>query len=419
MTIDALIGKFARRVMSFPKAASSATLPAARPGREYLLYLHIPYCVSLCPFCSFHRVLFDRDNAGSYFDSLRQEIDIASDLGYVFNEVYIGGGTPTVLPDDLIKTIEHLRRRHPIGTISVETNPNHLEEGGLQALRMAGVKRLSVGVQSFDDELLQEMGRYDTYGSGEEIVARLIRHQDTFETTNVDMIFNLPHQTQSLLQRDLDVLIERVEADQVSYYPLMAAASVRKAMLLAMGQVDHHREKHFYELIVERLLAAGYTRNSAWCFSRHPGEFDEYIVRCEEYVGLGSGAFSYLDGQLFAATFSIDEYQQLVAGGHTGTIRQRQLSRREQMRYHLLVTLFSGMLDKRAAEQQFDSAFQRTLWPELSALQTVGAVRDTGEFLSLTEKGFYLWVVLMREFFTGINSLRDQMKHDTRLILDA
>jgi coproporphyrinogen III oxidase-like Fe-S oxidoreductase len=160
------------------------------------------------------------------------------------------------------------------------------------------------------------------------------------------------------------------------------------------------------------MLAAGYVRTSAWCFSRKPGMFDEYIVERNEYLGLGSGAFSYLQGSLYASTFSINHYLRLVDAGRTGTFGRLQMTHRDQMRYYLLMQLFGGALDKAAAEQRFGGRFNRTLWPELTMLQTIGAVTDSGVQLRLTEKGYYLWVMMMREFFTGVNNLRDQMRHN-------
>ena len=138
--------------------------------------------------------------------------------------------------------------------------------------------------------------------------------------------------------------------------------------------------------------------------------FDEYIVERDDYVGLGSGAFSFLDGCLYASTFSISDYLVKTDSGYTGTVGQLALSERDRMRYYLLLRLFSGTLEKSRAEARFDNRFQRTLWPEISLLQAVGAVRNPGPRLELTEKGHYLWVILMREFFTGVNNLRDQMR---------
>lgn len=419
MNFDALIGSFVRQYnrhnMNFPAAASGTPLPAPDPGQRYLLYLHVPYCIVLCPFCSFHRVRYEKDSAKQYFDCLRREIELTSESGFKFDELYIGGGTPTVSPDELIKTIGRVRELHSITGVSVETNPDDLGKDSLATLRAAGVNRLSVGVQSFDDHLLLEMQRLERYGSGAKIIERLRRMEGRFDTLNVDMIFNFPHQTEASLRRDLQILTEEIGVDQVSYYPLMTVNSTMKKMSETMGRVDYSRERAFYEILAEHMQAKGYTRSSAWCFSRKPGMFDEYIVERDEYLGLGSGSFSYLAGKLYSSTFSINHYVRLLEAGKTGTFGRLDMSERDQMRYHLLMQLFSGSLDKTAAEERFGGRFQRTLWPELTMLQTIGAVRNAGVQLTLTESGYYLWVMLMREFFTGVNNLRDQMRHNIPL----
>ena len=417
MNVDGLITRLVRQlnrqVLNFPAPSADTSLPVPEAGKTYLLYLHIPYCQVLCPFCSFHHVQFKHGSASRYFECLRREIDIVTADGYVFDELYVGGGTPTVLPAELIATLQQLRDRHPLTSISVETNPDDLQKDALLRLRDAGVDRLSIGVQSFDDDLLREMERFDKYGSGDDIKQRLRTVRGAYDTVNVDMIFNLPHQSEASLQRDLDILIDELDIDQVSFYPLMVADTTKKTLQRAMGDVDRSRERRYYELIAERMLGAGYERSSSWCFSRRAGMFDEYIADREEYVGLGSGAFSYLQGGLYASTFSISHYKLLVNAGKTGIVRQRNMSERDQMRYLLLMQLFGGSLDKNLTEARFDGRFQRKLWPELIALKTIGAIRDTGDAWVLTENGQFLWVLLMREFFSGINSLREQMKHNT------
>ena len=112
----------------------------------------------------------------------------------------------------------------------METNPDDLENERVLALRDCGVNRLSVGVQSFDDRLLKEMQRYDKYGSSEQIRRRLKAAQGHFDTLNVDMIFNFPHQTDTSLATDLNILTNELGADQVSFYPLMSADATKKAM---------------------------------------------------------------------------------------------------------------------------------------------------------------------------------------------
>jgi coproporphyrinogen III oxidase-like Fe-S oxidoreductase len=412
--IDTLVAKmarhFGRRVMAFPATNHPFEPPHATTGRLYVLYLHVPFCVTLCPFCSFHRVRFEASRQHSYFNSLRREIEVVSAKGFKFDELYVGGGTPTVVPEALAATIEFVRSLRPIGSISVETNPDDLPREGVRRLADLGVDRLSVGVQSFDDNLLRKMQRIDRYGNGDIIRARLKDSLGRFATLNVDMILNLPHQSKASLERDLEILIDDVSVDQVSLYPLMPADSTHLSMQRHMGELDHTRERNHYELIAARLLSAGYLRSSAWCFSHKPGCGDEYIARREDFIGLGSGAFSYVGGTLYASTFSMDDYERRVESGEPGFERSRSLSQREQMRYYLLMRLFAGILDIAAAECRFAGRFVYGLRRELSILNSLGAIHRTDDEFRLTERGQFVWVVLMREFFTATNSLRMAMR---------
>ena len=101
-------------------------LPRPRPGKTYMLYAHVPFCISLCPYCSFNRFPFEEGKARKYFLELRDEIRMLSDEGYDFESMYIGGGTPTILADELAETITLAKSLFSIRDVSAETNPNHL-----------------------------------------------------------------------------------------------------------------------------------------------------------------------------------------------------------------------------------------------------------------------------------------------------
>lgn len=413
MIVDRLIGWYLRQVsrrhLSFKPVETNSGLPAADPDRSYLLYLHVPFCVVLCPFCSFHRVRFKQERAEQYFQALEREVGLAAESGFRFHEAYIGGGTPTVLPTELARLVKTLRDEHGVARVSAETNPDDLANGA-EVLADVGINRLSVGVQSFDDELLRQMERLEKYGSGDQIRRRLKKSSERFETLNVDMMFNLPQQTEASLQRDLDILTGDVMAAQVSFYPLMSAPTTRKAMEKAIGRVNYGRERRLYRRIANHMLENGYKRSSAWCFSRGDSMIDEYITENEEYLGLGSGAFSYVNGTLLGSTFSINNYIRRVNGGKTGVTRRSGMKLRDQMRYYLLMNLFGGSLDLSAASARFDRSFGTSLAPELLGLSLIGAIRKTGDMLTLTESGQYLWVMIMREFFASVNDFREKMR---------
>jgi coproporphyrinogen III oxidase-like Fe-S oxidoreductase len=415
LMIERLLGNYSRgtfaRLMQF-ELGVPAVLPAAR-ARPDVLYIHIPFCESLCPFCSFHRVRLDTAKAAGYFQSLRTELRLVAERGHRPSVVYVGGGTPTVLPDELGETLALARTLFPVRQISVETNPNHLREAVVATLQAAGVNRLSVGVQSFDDALLRKMGRHDSYGSGQQIIERLEFVAGRFATLNADMIFNLPHQSPASLQRDLQILRDRIGIDQISWYPLMSSKRTARAMLHMMGNVSLERERSGYDMI-RSALAHDYHLSSVWCFSRSPGLIDEYIIADTSYLGIGSGAFSYLDGAVYANSFSLRRYVRFIAERGSATTAVRHLTRRERLYYDLLMTLFGLVLRKPEMNRKHHGHFTRLLRKELLLLRAVGAIADHGDTLRLTRNGQYLWVVLLREFFNGVNNFRDQMRHHIR-----
>jgi len=107
--------------------------------------MHIPFCEELCPYCSFHRITFNEPLTRKYFQALRREIKIYQEKGYQFKGIYVGGGTPTVLIDELAETLHLARGIFPIEAISVETNPNHLNAENIKILQQSGVNRLFRG----------------------------------------------------------------------------------------------------------------------------------------------------------------------------------------------------------------------------------------------------------------------------------
>ncbi|MFU8876837.1 MAG: coproporphyrinogen III oxidase family protein [Wenzhouxiangellaceae bacterium] len=406
-----------RRLTKFRAPQPSETLPQPDRSRRYMLYLHVPFCEILCPFCSFHRVSFDEKKALRYFDNLRREIRMAHDAGYRFSEIYVGGGTPTVMPDELAQTLELARSLSPIGSISIETNPNHLTPEIMSCMRDAGVTRLSVGIQSLDNRLLKQMERYEKYGSAEQILENLAGAEGYFDTLNADMIFNLPEQDEQSLLRDIRLITDIPAVNQVTFYPLMSAASTTRKMRMTMGEVDFNREAAYYHMILDA-LPEDFTPSSAWCFSRNTSTIDEYVIENEEYLGLGSGSLSYLDGNLYSSTFSLNNYNRQIESGRFGISRRQPLTRRDQLRYYMLMKLFGLSLDKRLAERQHPG-FMRRLAPEILGLRVMGAVRDEGNRLVLTRRGMRIWILIMREFFMAVSDFRDLMRHAIKEELEA
>ncbi len=384
-------------------------LPAAIPGREYLLYVHVPFCERLCPYCSFNRFPYDKSVADAYFERLRVEMRMVADLGYDFASMYVGGGTPTIDIGQLVKTIDLAKDLFSIKEVSSETNPNHLYPEWIDPI-VDRVDRFSVGVQSLDDELLRQMDRFDKYGSAYQILERLASIDGTFHSLNVDMIFNFPSQTPDKLALDVE-LLKQAGCNQVTFYPLMASPAVAETLKKSVGRVDYAREYEYYKFITEN-LAETFEPASAWTFSRvGGGMIDEYIVDYEDYVGIGSGAFSFLDGTLYTNTFSLRRYDEAIDEGHSSVVAERYFGKGDRMRYRFLMQLFSLRLDKRQFARDFGTEIERALAFEMAYFRAVGAFTvDNDREIVLSEKGRYLLVAMMREFFIGVNNLRDQAR---------
>ena len=394
-------------------------IPGPKPGQPYMLYAHIPFCERLCPYCSFNRFPFSEKRAVPYFKNLRRELMMVKELGYDFDSLYIGGGTPTIMLDELCDFIDLAKREFSIKEVSCETNPNHLTLPYLEKLQ-GRVDRMSVGVQSFDDDLLRQMDRYEKYGDGKTILESIKVAAPYFKSLNVDMIFNFPAQTEEVLRRDLEMVIES-GTSQTTFYPLMASPSVEKSLARTVGKVDYDREQRFYEIISETLAGganAPFEHGSAWTFNKREAivapedaMIDEYIVDYEEYPAIGSGGMTYLGDTQYVNTFSIRDYNAAIESGRMSVMGKATFSKHNRMRYRFMMQLFGLRLDKKQWERDFGCSVAGGLPVEYAFMKMSGAFdRDDDECITLTPKGRYLMVVMMRQFFIGVNNLRDQAR---------
>ena len=385
-------------------------LPAPVPGQRYMLYAHVPFCERLCPYCSFNRFPFNEQRAVPYFKNLRKEMRMLADLGYDFESLYVGGGTPTIMVDELCETIDLARELFSIREVSSETNPNHLVPEYLEKLE-GRVQRLSVGVQSSDDGLLKQMDRLDKYGSAEQIFTRIQDAVPYFTSLNVDMIFNFPAQTHDILINDLAFILES-GVTQTTFYPLMASPSVKESLAKTVGKVDYNREREFYEIICNVLLDNGFAMGSAWTFGKSDrGMIDEYVVDFEEYPAIGSGGITYLGSSLYVNTFSVTEYNEKLESGRMSVMGKTTFSKRDRMRYRFMMQLFGLRLDKRQFKRDFGVPIEVGLPAEMAFMTAARAfATNNADEITLTPAGRYLLVVMMRQFFIGVNRLRDQAR---------
>ena len=374
-------------------------LPPARTDRSYLLYLHVPFCQTLCPYCSFHRFKMHEETARTYFRLLRREMELTADLGYNFDSAYFGGGTTSILPDELAKTIDHAKKLFDIKEVSSETDPNHINPKSLE-YTAGRIDRLSVGIQTFNDKHLESIGRKAKFGSASEQfekVSDILKH---FPIVNVDMIYNFPSQTLAELQEDIRTVRE-LAPQQATFYPLMYAPFAGKQLREKLGENNYSNEALFFRTISE-MMTDSYIQRTSWTYALKKKEFiDEYVVEHSEYVGLGSGAFSFLDGKLYANSFSLKEYAENVGADRSSAVKSVRFAPYAIKRYRMMVEMFG--MNPYPAYRPF---------PEYTVLKMMGAINGYGENAALTPKGLFLLSVMMKCFYNGMDYIREVMRKD-------
>lgn len=414
-----LVKSMTKRTLAL-KPTDETHMPAPKPGRKYMLYMHVPFCERLCPYCSFNRYAFRAETAGLYFTSMRKEMLMLKDLGYDIESIYVGGGTPTVMIDELCETLDLARDTFAIKEVASETNPNHLARPYLEKMK-GRIQRLSVGVQSFDDVLLKQMDRYEKYGSGDEIMERIAEALPYFDSLNVDMIFNFPSQTEDALFSDLEKIVE-CGARQTTFSPLYVSNATMRKMCSTLGEMDYDREFRYYR-ILDGVLAGGddpfFRRETIWTFNRlgadgsedHALLIDEYQTSYVAYPAIGSGSITHLDGCLYVNTFSLAEYNEAIASGRMSIMGKAKLSKGDLMRYHFLLNLYRLRLDKKKFKDEFGCSVETGLPMEMAFMRANRAFEvDNADELTLSLAGRYLVLVMYRQFLSGMNNLREQAR---------
>ncbi|MEF9943103.1 MAG: coproporphyrinogen III oxidase family protein [Burkholderiaceae bacterium] len=386
-------------------------MPAPQPGHKYMLYAHVPFCHTLCSFCTFHRFLFKEPKAREYFVSLRKEMDMVKALGYDFQSMYIGGGTTTVLEDELARTIEHARKLFPsIKEVSCESDPQHLATPAFRQLKGL-VDRMSIGVQSFNDDILRMTERLEKFGSGQQTFDRILAAKELFPICNIDLIFGFRGQTDEIIQNDIETAL-RLHPRQITTYPLMVTHQTKKSIktTLAAPRDDMARQ---YRQILDGLNGR-YTQLSSWAFGQASNEgFDEYVIDYDEYLGVGSGSFSFLNDTLYANTFSLRRYNERIAAGKMGVERRVTYSQHDILQYRFLLGMFSGRLSRRYFREVHGVNLDRALFKEMLAMKTIGALKENPadpDRLIVTDNGKLTSLVMMKEFYAGMDNVRAELR---------
>ena len=272
------------------------------------VYIHIPFCKSICSYCDFCKMLYNGSWVTQYLNALIEEIKDKYD-GEVIKTLYIGGGTPSSLSLKDLKYLFEIVKQFNLTELeefTFECNLNDLNEELLQFLLDNGVNRLSIGIESFNEDKLKFMERHHTFLEAEEKF-KLMRKMG-FNNINIDLIYGIPGETLKDLKKDLELFL-KLEPDHISTYSLIVEDNT-KIGINGVIPIPEELDASMYEEICEKLDMKRYEHYEVSNFAKK-GKKSKHNLKYwnnEEYYGFGLGAAGYTNGVRYENTRSLTEY---------------------------------------------------------------------------------------------------------------
>jgi oxygen-independent coproporphyrinogen-3 oxidase len=371
---------------------------------ETSLYVHIPFCAVICPFCPFNKYPSVQDQMQAFVQAVKREISMLAERArwrdMTMRAGFFGGGTPTALAaDQLAEIISHCRRElpwQPGAELTVEGSPETLTPEKLAALRDVGVNRISFGVQSFEDQYLKMIGR----GHDSEMAKRAVDMvlEAGFDNLAIDLMYRLPGQTIREWERELAAAVAlgvpHISAYSLFVEPGSALAKVRRrGKLLAQADVDVDLD--MWRLCIETLEHRGYALYSLYDFALPGKASDHHMINWRapqaEYVGVGPGAFSYVqspNGEFVYGNINpIKDYCETVAAGRPPIGFGVRLSQEESMSRYMVLGTNALSIPKRPFFNRFGMTVDDVFGDTIVRLADLGLVENRPDSIDLTLDG--------------------------------
>lgn len=381
--------------------------------KELELYVHIPFCVSKCGYCDFLSAPADLGTQQAYVKALVTEIKAraVSLSRYRVRTVFFGGGTPSLLPGDLLgQILAAIRQAFELfvdAEITIEANPGTFDEEKLRAYRNMGINRMSIGLQSADDRELKLLGRIHTYGQFE-TGYRLARAVG-FTNISVDLMSALPEQTEKSWETTLNRVID-LGPEHISAYSLIIEEGTPfYELYTGPGEYklpDEDAERRMYYRTRELLTSAGYCRYEISNYakpgyeSRHNSGYWTGV----EYLGLGLGASSYMENTRFSNTRDLKEY--LENSENPAKIQREfhlQTEQDSMEEFMFLGLRMTKGIDTREFGKRFGRTIDSVYGEVLIRLAGQGLIAGNGERLWLTDYGIDVSNTVLAEFLLDLH----------------
>jgi len=276
------------------------------------IYIHIPFCKKKCAYCDFLAFQGQEFQISKYIEYLKKEISLYD--SYEYDTVYFGGGTPSLLQiEELGGVLKELKVKED-AEVTIEINPTTVDFEKLKKMREIGINRISIGVQSFNNEHLKVLGRL--HDSARAVKCYEDARKAGFTNISLDLMFALPNETKEELRDDLVKLI-KLNPEHISIYSLIWEEGTKFFKLLQEGklqEVDNDLEGEMYEFVIDSLVEAGYTQYEISSFSKKGFEsrHNSKYWKSVEYLGVGMGASGFKDRKRYKNVTSFKDYYEFL-----------------------------------------------------------------------------------------------------------
>ena len=358
------------------------------------LYLHVPFCKNLCPYCPYNRQIYDKELFSRYERAVCQEIDLYTPYlrDTEFISLYIGGGTPTIDVDGLVRILNHLKSNLALECdICIELHPSNMNQRCLEALQRAGVNMLSIGVESTSDPILKAIGRNHDSRMALNSTRRAV--EAGFASVNVDLMFALPGQTLEDWANDLHAVIE-LGVDQISTYPLFSFpySDLGQAQHISeVSRPDSRTVRELLHLTDSYAQEQGYDRCAVWSWIKPERKKFSSITR-HHYIGFGPSAASMTGSDFYVNTFDVEAYASTLPDR-----RPVALSMPIDQRLEMAYWLYWRTYELKIMEQDFQRVFgseaslDSTFWLLFRPFQMLGMMQRIQGGYEITQSGAY-WI---------------------------
>ena len=361
------------------------------------LYLHIPFCRSKCDYCDFYSLAGREDRMDDYQKALLCHVVESGVVArnYPVDSLYIGGGTPTWYGEKRLLELLRTVKRHFSMTkdveVTLEANPDSVDEKMLRRLRRAGVNRISMGMQSGSDEELRSIHRPHTYQQVVDAVTAV--RSAKIRNLNLDLIYGLPGQTEESWHETVEKAVS-LSPEHLSCYGLTVEEGTPLAQRVARGEQlpDEDQQAALYLWTVERLAQAGYQQYEISNFSKQ-GYMSRHNLKYwmgRPYMGLGAAAHSDFGGRRFSFVSDLDAYIQGMLSGDEVVDESEQITRRERGSEYLMLRLRTVHgIDEWEYRREYMMNFD-PIEAKMCEFEQKGWARRRGRRWQFTPEGFLL-----------------------------